>query len=156
MLSTDLRGFRDALAPLRQQRGWALDRAVAALAAARLAHREACNRQREAFEELQAQALAMANAWTRRGDPTAQAGLLAYLAQLQHRHAQAEGETARRATVVADAQATVLLRERDAQALERQRQDALHNFRLEQDRKLAGQADEAWLLRCAPGDGAGE
>lgn len=154
MPSTDLRGFRDALAPLRQQRGWALDRAVAALAAARLAHREACELQREAFEELQAQATAIAHAWSRRGDPAAQTGLLAYLAQLQHRHAQAEGETVRRASAMAEAQAEVVLRQRDAQALERQRQDALDAYRLEQDRKLAGQADEAWLLRSPAADGA--
>lgn len=154
MPSTDLRGFRDPLAPLRQQRSWALDRAVAALGAARLAHREASERQREAFEELQAQAQAIANAWSRRGDPGAQARLLAYLAQLQQRHAQAEGETAQCMRALAEAQAEVISRERDVQALERQRQEALEAYRLEQERKLASVADEAWLVRRGAANGA--
>jgi hypothetical protein len=154
MPAADLRGFRDPLALVRLQRGWALDRAVARLGAARTAYHDAIEQQRAALEELQAQANAMAKAWAGRGDPVAYARLLAYLTQLQQRHAHAEAETARRGRVMAEAQAEVLACTRDCEALETQRREALEAYRLEQDRRMSAQADEAWLLRPRSREGA--
>jgi len=147
MPSIDLRGFRDALEPVRRQREWELDRAIARLAAARAAHLRSQESERAAQWETESQSQIAAQAWTRHGDPTARGRLLEFLVQLQQRQIDIARQTAKLAGELAVAQAALLQRQQELEALQRHRADALAEYRLEQDRRAAAQADDAWLAR---------
>lgn len=149
MLSVDLRAFRDPLLPLRQRREWELDAALARAGQlrAQLAESRAC--QEAIAQDIQVQAAQAVQSWRERGDPVTHARLLAYLAQLHTREHEAAQASERLAAQVAEAQALVMRRQRDLEALRLHREAMLQEFRVQQARKLAAQADQDWSAGTA-------
>jgi hypothetical protein len=156
MASTDTRGFRYPLEPLRQRRQWQLDAAMAAVAALRKQITERSASRRAVQDESVAQADMASQDWKRRVDPATQAGLLAYLVRLEQTKALIDAEIVTLKEKLAVAQLEALSRQRGVEALQRHRTDALDEYRAEQDRKAAARADQDWTARGVTAAGAGQ
>ena len=147
MSGVDLRGFAYALEPVRQQRQWQFDAALARLGELRrqIAEWEA---QRDALhEECQAQAARAARVWTARVDPSAQARLLGYLAALQQRRADAEREIAALDELAQSARRECMAQQQKLEVLDQHRTETLKDYATEQHRKSGAQADQDWAAR---------
>jgi hypothetical protein len=148
MATADLRGFRDPLTPLRQRREWLLERAIGAAAKLRLHLAQAEQDHKLAGQRLQAASSRAVQMWRERTDPSAQVGLLAYLAQLHEAVAAAAREEERLRNKLAEATQLVLARQQQVEMLVCHREDALAEYRVAQTRKVAGQADDDWTARA--------
>jgi hypothetical protein len=147
MASVDLRGFPDTLAPLRKQRQWRLDQAVAAVSLTRKRLTETESERAEAVEAFQSESARVAQHWRERTDPTAYAHLLLYLAQQHGRVLELEAEEHRMRDELAAAQATALRRQHDLEVLKRHRSEALAEYRVGIERKMTAEADVDWSAR---------
>lgn len=147
MAGADLRGFAYALEPLRQQRQWQLDAALARLGELRRQIGE-WEAQRDALhQECQTQAARAARVWTARADPTAQRRLLGYLAALQQRHADAEREIAALGELAEQARRECATQQQKLEVLDQHRAETLKGYTVEQHRKSGVQADQDWAAR---------
>ena len=147
MASSEIRGFRYPLEPLRKRRGWELDLAMAAVAALRnqLDDKQAM---RQAVEdESIAQGALAARAWAQRGDPSTQSRLLVYLAQLQERKAGIELAIAALHEQLALAQEEAQRSQQQVEMLERHRKEELELYRVGEQRKSIAEADRDWAMR---------
>lgn len=149
MASTDMRGFRYTLEPVRKRREWQLDAAMARVAAVRKQLDECLAMRQRAEDEAVAQAGLAAQAWRDRGDPATQTRLLAYLTQLQSDKARIESDIDRLRAELSTAQHEVLRRQQHVETLQRHRTDVLGAYRMDQDRKTSAEADQDWTARMA-------
>ncbi|ROZ63194.1 hypothetical protein [Ramlibacter sp. WS9] len=149
MAGADLRGFEYGLEPIRRQRQWQFDAALAGLGKLqREAARWDAERDR-LHGECVAQAARAAQVWTDRADPTAQARLLGYLAALQQRHADAEREIAALATRVDLARRECAAQQQRLEVLDQHRADTLKDYAVEQHRKAGAEADQEWVAQAS-------
>jgi flagellar export protein FliJ len=141
------RGFRYPLEPVHQQRVWKLEAAQARLAQLQ-SERIACTaRVRQLDADCTRDAGAAATSWERVRHPGAQAGALAYLAQLQSSIQHAREVVARIDKELEQAREECAARQRDCEALEQHRDESLHRYRSELQRRAAAQADADWSVR---------
>ena len=152
-MRADLRGFRDSLAGVRQQRQWRLDEGAAKAAGLQsqliLAER-ACEESSKRLAEASARASAD---WHKRLDPATQSGLLAHLADLQAQGLGLAAEAQQLRDALAETRRIVAQRQQDLEVLDRYRKDLLVDYELAQARTCAAAADADWLSRTAAGRG---
>jgi len=147
MSGADLRGFAYVLEPVRQQRQWQFDAALARLGELRRQIGEWEARRDALHQECQAQAARAARVWTARADPAAQRRLLDYLAALQQRHADTEREIAALNELAEQARRECATQQQKLEVLDRHRAETLKEFAMEQHRKSGVQADQDWVGR---------
>jgi hypothetical protein len=147
MAGADLRGFAYALEPVRRQRQWQFDAALARLGELRRQIAEWDVERERLRQECVAQAARAAQLWTLRVDPTAQARLLGYLAALQQRQVDAEREIAALNESVEIARQECAAQQQKLEVLDQHRSDTLKAFATEQHRKSGTQADQEWSAR---------
>ena len=147
MASSEVRGFRYPLEPLRKRRGWELDLAMTAVAALRKQLQDKQAMRQAAEDEAMAQGALAARAWTQRGDPSTQSRLLAYLAQLQERKATIELAIAALHEQLALAQQEAQRSQQQVEMLERHRKEELDLYRIGEQRKTIAEADRDWAMR---------
>lgn len=147
MAGADLRGFAYVLEPVRHQRQWRFDAALAHLGELRR-QIAAWDAERERLhQECISQAARAAKVWAHRVDPTAQTRLLGYLAVLQQRRADAEREIAALTESVDQARRECAAQQQKLEVLDQHRADTLKAYATEQHRKSGAQADQDWVAR---------
>lgn len=149
MASTDMRGFRYPLEPVRKRREWQLDAAMAQVAAVRKQLDECLAMWQRAEDEAVAQAGLAAQAWRHRSDPATQTRLLAFLARLQGDKARIESDIDRLRVELSTAQQEALRCQQHMETLQRHRTEVLSAYRIDQDRKSSVEADQDWTARRA-------
>lgn len=149
MASTDMRGFRYTLEPVRKRREWKLDAAMTRVAAVRKQLDECLAMWQRAEDEAVAQAGLAAQAWRDRGDPATQTRLLAFLTQLQRDKTRIESDIDRLRVELSTAQREALRRQQHVETLQRHRTEVLSAYRSDQDRKSNAEADQDWTARTA-------
>jgi hypothetical protein len=147
MASSEVRGFRYPLEPLRKRRGWELDLAMAAVAALRKQLDDKQATRQAVEDEAIAQGVLAARAWEQRGDPSTQTRMLAYLAQLQGRKAAIELAIAALHEQLVLAQQEAQRSQQQVEMLERHRKEELDLYRLGEQRKTIAEADRDWAMR---------
>ena len=148
------RGFRYALDPVRQQRQWKLEAAQTQLAKLQ-AERAACAKRIAELEAACARdAAAAAQAWLKVRDPASKTAALAFLARLQREAQSARDEAQRIDRELGEAREECAARQRESEAMEQHRDDALRAHRTELQRRASVQADADWSARGhSMGDG---
>lgn len=149
MAGADLRGFEYALEPIRRQRQWQFDAALARLGKLQGEVARWDAERDRLHEECVVQAARASQVWTDRADPTAQARLLGYLAALQQRHADAEREIATLAARVDLARQECAAQQQKLEVLVQHRADTLKDYAVEQHRKAGAHADQEWVAQAS-------
>jgi hypothetical protein len=147
MAGVDLRGFAYVLEPVRQQRQWQFDAALARLGELRRQISEWEAQRDTLHRECEAQAARAARVWTARADPSAQRRLLGYLAALQQRRADAEREIATLDELAEQARRECATQQQRLEVLDQHRAETLKEYAMEQHRKSGAQADQDWAAR---------
>ena len=157
MSRADTRGFAYVLEPVRRQREWKLD---AALARVSKLYQQLCDKDavhQALHEECTAQAAQVSRAWVTRPDPLAQARVLAYLAALHQRSADAKRELATLSETLRRARQECSAHQQTLEVLDRHRAGLLRTYASDQLRKSSAHADQDWAARNsrdpAGGDG---
>lgn len=149
MASTDMRGFRFPLEPLRQRRAWLLDAAMARVAELR----KRLDDTRDSRGRIEAQTVAeagqAAQAWRLRSDPGTHMRLLVHLMRLQQRKVSIDADITELSSQIAVAQRDAQRMQQQVEMLQRHRTEELGHYRIEQERKSSAQADQHWTARSS-------
>lgn len=151
MNGADTRGFSYVLEPVRCQRQWKFD---AALAWVGKLYQQLCDKDAARLaihEECTAQAAQVSRAWAARPDPLAQARVLNYLAALHRRREDAERELAVLAETLRRARKECAGEQQALEVLDQHRAELSQAYAGEQLRKFSAQADQDWAARTSHG-----
>lgn len=156
MSGADLRSFNYALEPVRQQRNWKFEAALARMGALQRQMTQWRGVLEAVEAECKAESVGVARIWTTRPDPATRPRLLAYLAALHGRRGQAEQEIAALQERLDEARRDCADQHRRLEVLDRDKAETTKAYAVEQFRKASAQADQEWSARegAAPARGA--
>ncbi len=149
MASTDMRGFRYPLEPLRQRRAWLLDAAMARVVELRKRLDDTRDSRRRIEAQTVAEADQAARGWRLRSDPGTHMRLLVHLMRLQQRKVRTDADIIELSSQIAVAQRNALRMQQQVETLQRHRTEELGHYRIEQERKSSAQADHDWTARSS-------
>lgn len=154
-MNVDMRRFQYALDPVRRQGLWRLE----ALQALQASVSRELDAERARLDELRsdhaAQCRAAEQALAERFDPAAYQPLVRWLAQLRARIVAREGEVAALERRREEVGAQCREQQRKVDAVEKHREECVAEFRVDEDSRLATEADRDWLTRLGWASGTG-
>jgi hypothetical protein len=147
MSAADTRGFAYVLEPVRRQREWKLDAALARMGKLCQQLHDKSVARHAIHEECAGQAAQVSRAWVARPDPLAQARVLSYLAVLHRRRAEAEREVATLTETLRQVRQECAAQQQALEVFGRHRANLLRAYAGDQLRKFLAQADQEWTAR---------